>query len=545
VEAADPAVTLSAVLRPAVNALVPEELVGAERRIRNTAVWGAIAAWLLPPLPRLATDTTTHRAVVCAVFVLAAFAAHFVLAVGATVFVVGHGAVWGLWFVAFAAVVVGATAARRRLVRHESGGTDPGTNSPLRRGPRVLAWLAWFMVSIFVLREWVVQAMAVPTASMQPTIMGARPPATWGDHLLVENFSYLVRDPKRWDIAVFRYPLMRERFFVKRVVGLPGERVEIKGGDLWIDGKIPRKPPAVQETLWRERFDSSKKKITAAFQSTGPWKPLSDREVLASPKGETTYAQFVAKELGPDLRVGFTVPGLVDGVEPRARILSRGVPVELVVTVYGADLSVAGASTAVVTGFHGEVRLELCVADGEAWAVVNGSEVARAAVPNGVGKNSVEIGAKDGPVSFRDVRVDEDIVYVATGTAGTWQVPADSFFFVGDNQTKAGGTPSSYDSRLWTLEEFKVAGQSAPIYAAVQVPDETTGAMVQQIRVKDGKYRFQDVDGVPRELPVASTTRTSGVPAPFVPRSDLVGRALMVFLPFSTDDAGFRPRLLP
>jgi hypothetical protein len=62
---------------------------------------------------------------------------------------------------------------------------------------------------------------------------------------------------------------------------------------------------------------------------------------------------------------------------------------------------------------------------------------------------------------------------------------------------------------------------------------------------RDGMYRFVDVDGVPRELPIAGTKVDRDVPAPFATRSHLIGRAILVFWPWIPSDAGFRPRLLP
>jgi signal peptidase I len=62
-----------------------------------------------------------------------------------------------------------------------------------------------------------------------------------GDHLLVDKCLYRLRPPRRWELAVFRCPADPTRSYVKRVIGLPGESVQIKGGDVWIDRSLARK----------------------------------------------------------------------------------------------------------------------------------------------------------------------------------------------------------------------------------------------------------------------------------------------------------------
>lgn len=66
-------------------------------------------------------------------------------------------------------------------------------------------------------------------------------PRNHGDQLLVCKPSYEYRPPLRWEICVFRNPANPQEAYVKRVVGLPGERVQILRGDVFIDGEIARK----------------------------------------------------------------------------------------------------------------------------------------------------------------------------------------------------------------------------------------------------------------------------------------------------------------
>jgi signal peptidase I len=88
------------------------------------------------------------------------------------------------------------------------------------------------------IRAFVVQAFVIPSGSMLPTLRV-------GDYLLVNKLVYLFRPIRRGDIIVFKFPQDETRDFIKRVVGLPGETLEIRGEQVLIDGQILREPYAV------------------------------------------------------------------------------------------------------------------------------------------------------------------------------------------------------------------------------------------------------------------------------------------------------------
>jgi signal peptidase I len=55
-----------------------------------------------------------------------------------------------------------------------------------------------------------------------------------GEYLIVDQLSYNFSQPQRGDVIVFKYPLLSSKFFIKRVIGLPGESIKIEGEEVWI-----------------------------------------------------------------------------------------------------------------------------------------------------------------------------------------------------------------------------------------------------------------------------------------------------------------------
>ena len=97
------------------------------------------------------------------------------------------------------------------------------------------------ILAVFV-RTWIVQAFKIPTGSMENNLL-------IGDHLLVNKFIFgptassierkllPVRDIRRGDVIVFKYPDEPDRDFIKRVIGLPGETLELRAKKVYIDGQ--------------------------------------------------------------------------------------------------------------------------------------------------------------------------------------------------------------------------------------------------------------------------------------------------------------------
>ncbi len=88
------------------------------------------------------------------------------------------------------------------------------------------------VVAVFVVRSFIAQPFLVSGSSMEPSFNN-------GNYLLVDELTYRLRNPERGEVVVFKYPNDPSTFFIKRVIGLPGETVKIKDDqvEIYKDGK--------------------------------------------------------------------------------------------------------------------------------------------------------------------------------------------------------------------------------------------------------------------------------------------------------------------
>ncbi|HEY9623625.1 MAG TPA: signal peptidase I [Crinalium sp.] len=113
-------------------------------------------------------------------------------------------------------------------------------NQPVHRRQSENVWLegaktlGLSLLLAFGIRTFVAEARYIPSGSMEPTLQ-------INDHLIIDKISYDFSSPKRGDIVVFNptETLQQENFhdaFIKRMIGLPGETVQVKNGKVYIDG---------------------------------------------------------------------------------------------------------------------------------------------------------------------------------------------------------------------------------------------------------------------------------------------------------------------
>jgi len=113
----------------------------------------------------------------------------------------------------------------------------------------IISWVLVFVVAFgaaYIVRNFIIVNAVVPSASMNPTIIEP-------SRLIAFRLSYIFSDPDRFDVIVFRFPDTPEGddpiLFVKRIIGLPGERVEIINGQIFINNS----PVALDEWFLTER----------------------------------------------------------------------------------------------------------------------------------------------------------------------------------------------------------------------------------------------------------------------------------------------------
>lgn len=79
------------------------------------------------------------------------------------------------------------------------------------------------LLTVYIIRSFLVQPFLVSGASMEPNFSD-------GDYLLIDELTYRFRPPQRGEVVVFRYPGDEKTFYIKRIIGLPGERVVVRDG---------------------------------------------------------------------------------------------------------------------------------------------------------------------------------------------------------------------------------------------------------------------------------------------------------------------------
>ncbi|MDD5738567.1 MAG: signal peptidase I [Candidatus Pacebacteria bacterium] len=84
---------------------------------------------------------------------------------------------------------------------------------------------------VLPIRFFVFQPFIVKGASMEPSFHG-------GDYLIVDEISYRFTEPQRGEVLVFKYPLDKTQRFIKRIIGLPGEKVDIEAGRITITSPL-------------------------------------------------------------------------------------------------------------------------------------------------------------------------------------------------------------------------------------------------------------------------------------------------------------------
>lgn len=102
-----------------------------------------------------------------------------------------------------------------------------------RQGESFFDFFRFAIIAVLVVvpvRMFIAQPFVVSGASMEPTFQG-------GHYLIIDELSYRFEEPSRGEVIVFRFPIEPSKFLIKRVVGLPGETIEIRGDTITVFNK--------------------------------------------------------------------------------------------------------------------------------------------------------------------------------------------------------------------------------------------------------------------------------------------------------------------
>ena len=116
-----------------------------------------------------------------------------------------------------------------------------------RRGPKTalqenLESILWAAAVALFIRTFIVAPFKIPSGSMHPTLIE-------GDRILVNKFLYRFHEPRRGEIIVFRFPENPKRPFIKRLIAVGNDRVEIRNGQPVVNGQ-PLEAPIVQHLYY-------------------------------------------------------------------------------------------------------------------------------------------------------------------------------------------------------------------------------------------------------------------------------------------------------
>ncbi len=459
----------------------------------------------------------------------------------------------------------------------------------------------------FVLRIFVVEAFKIPTGSMAPTLLGVHknvkcPNCNWkfksnhnvdyvkcsnclykirisnngnkgGSRILVNKFSYDFGKPRRWDVAVFKYPFgdvacmtcgfsssqsmmcekctnspKRENFikskvnsffkrsfgikqyhtvlckscnttgailceqcgstnvhvvrknYIKRLIGLPEEKLQIANGDIYINGKIARKPEKIQDALWVPVYDSNypaKQEIVENWEADDKyWKISKEQLHLNIPdrikqksyitfKREITdysvYNSEIIDAISADVMLEFdvTTTGKNGGISILLEedeetyeifIRSRDEKKESHLEISG---SIVDSNADAFIDPQKTSRIEFSTADNEIILKLNDSVIFShtyntdfASLETYTKFSSLKLGGMNTEAVFKNIKISRDVFYTESGKWGTFN-PVDigekQYFFLGDNSR------NSNDSRYWKfVPESNMVGRAFMVFWPVK-----------------------------------------------------------------------------
>lgn len=176
---------------------------------------------------------------------------------------------------------------------------EPAPASTKEEAVDTVRFLAFLAIAVLIFRSFFLSPFNIPSESMQPRLL-------IGDYLLVNKMAYgyskyslpfsaplipgriFARAPERGDVVVFKAPPVNDNDYIKRVIGLPGDTIQVRDGIVWLNGKPLKREPMADFVIpvTQNMIDASR------MQGTLPCYSMEFEEIGANGQRQCRYKQF-------------------------------------------------------------------------------------------------------------------------------------------------------------------------------------------------------------------------------------------------------------
>ncbi|MFH1226364.1 MAG: signal peptidase I [Planctomycetota bacterium] len=418
-------------------------------------------------------------------------------------------------------------------------------------------------VMAMLIRCFCIEVFKIPSGSMEPTLHGNY---SDGDRIIANKFAMYFRQPARFDVILFKYPLNKSTNFIKRIVGLPNEEMLIHQGDIYSkpSGRdkfiITRKSLATQQSVWIPVYEwnGADKMLRDEWDVADYGDKFSVRDnKLTVKNGEINYRRNV-RDYYPDGRGGRNIVPDIK-IAARFRMPEAGAELKISFNTANGDfifsLRSGESSLAEYKTFTpaksqsfildkvnikdtAEHFMECMNFDGMVCVMLDGREVFRHAYTEYFDDdvssfdNKISIGANNKEVTLWDLKILRDIYYSgdydyrsAFKEDNPVAIPNGKYVVFGDN------VPNSKDSRLWQKKVITLKNQRV-IECDTDYCVEDRPAGIFRIIRNEKDNRGGDIWGVSYEIKYADIVDIKEENSIFIDKDEVFGRGIMVYWPF-------------
>jgi signal peptidase I len=487
---------------------------------------------------------------------------------------------------------IGQGSSADRLAPPPANPSDVGPRRRKRKGKRSERRHPWrdnieaitmAIVMAVMLKYFIIEAYRIPTGSMQPTLMGNKEVQIF-DRILVDKLSYHFRDPKRFEVVVFKYPLDSSKNFIKRLVGVGPEELRILNGDLWhrsnagADWRILRRPRPIQQETWKPLHPGQMGPQWKTLPGPESSWTLGEGELEAQGPGSMRYPP--TGSVMDNYLDGYPLPVFrrmrgprgdkvvgdlrVDG-EIRAELGCTALEIEFLEGERRYSLRLPGPAAAdderprirmhsLVAGGLGREQADREVVLDEAWRLpadrwirfgaqnlddlvsLEIGEETRLELevpPVNPNHSSVQLHLEGDGARMRSLMVYRDVYYTTDRVRNSqWVIPEGQYVMLGDN------TQDSSDSREWQWARYRWPGVEGVLRGNLRKRDPEVPNPWFPSQGGERRIWFRDEWGELYHAPWGGPDSPEELEpeyAPMVPRELVTGRALVVFWPLRWD----------